>query len=69
MSPTKIQKYLERFPSLPDTAFVPIAVAAAHDGVCERTITRSYPVVELAPNRKGVNVGFLRNRQQQTANA
>ena len=67
MSPDKIQEILERIAKLPDSAVVPIPVAAVHDCVSTRTIVRNYPLVALAPNRKGVRVGFLRNRQPQTA--
>jgi hypothetical protein len=33
MSPERINEILARIPSLPDTAVVPVAVAAAHDHV------------------------------------
>lgn len=65
MSPIEIEKFLEeRLPRLPDSAIVPIAVAAKHDNVNPRTVRRHYPLVALAPNRKGVRLGFLRHRQQ-----
>ena len=70
MSPEKIQAIIERMPSLPDSANVPIEVAAEHDGVSSRTVRRHYQTVDLAPNRKGVNLGWLRHRhnnQQQPA--
>jgi hypothetical protein len=33
-TPAKIDAILARIPTLPDSAVVPIAVAAAHDNVC-----------------------------------
>jgi hypothetical protein len=67
MSPTEIEKYLERIPKLPDSAAVPIAVAAVHDNVSARTVRRCYPLVTLSPQRKGVPLGFLRHRQPPAA--
>jgi hypothetical protein len=62
-----IDEILQGIPKLPDTAVVPIAVAARHDSVSERTVRRTYPLVRLSPNRKGVPVSFLRSRATQVA--
>jgi hypothetical protein len=58
---------LTRIPVLPDTAVVPIAVAAVHDSVSERTVRRTYPLVQLSPGRCGVSVGYLRHRGEPKA--
>jgi hypothetical protein len=55
---------LKRIPHLPDTAIVPVAVAAEHDSVSARTVRRTYPLVRVSPGRKGVSVGYLRNRHK-----
>lgn len=60
MSPERINEILGRLPSLPDTAIVPVPVSAAHDHVSERTVRRTYPLVNLSPARVGVNLGYLR---------
>lgn len=67
MSRAEIDEILQRIPTLPDTAVIPIPVVAKHDNVSERTVRRCYPLVKLSPNRSGVTVGYLRNRQQQAA--
>jgi hypothetical protein len=56
------QKILELLPRLPDTAKVPIQVAAVHEGVSDRTIRRNYPLVEMGARLKGVSLGYLRRR-------
>lgn len=67
MPRTEIDEILQRIPNLPNTAVVPVAVAAKHDSVSERTVRRCYPLVKLSPNRSGVTVGYLRNRTQPQA--
>ena len=67
MSPAQIDEALQRIPNLPDTAIVPVPVAAKHDNVSERTIRRNYPLIQLSPGRNGVSVGYLRNRKEQAA--
>jgi len=51
---------IRRFDELPDDAVVPTKVTAAVHGVSERTVRRTYPCVQLSPNRKGVRVGTIR---------
>jgi hypothetical protein len=51
---------LKRFDTLPDDAVVPTRVTAIVHGVSERTVRRTYPTVQLSPNRKGQRVGTLR---------
>jgi hypothetical protein len=63
MSTDEVAAILRSFKDLPDSAFVPTSVAAKHDNVSPRTVRRTYPLVELSPNRKGVNVGWLRSRR------
>jgi hypothetical protein len=60
----QIQKILQQIPNYPDTAVVPVAVAAAHDHVSERTVRRNYPLKQLSERRHGVTVGYLRHRGQ-----
>lgn len=67
MSPEAIRDHLKQLADKPDSAIVPVAVAAEHDGVSERTIRRNYPLVETGLRRKGVPLGFLRHRQAQPA--
>ena len=62
MTGTEIDQILQRLPKLPDTAIVPLPVAAAHDNVSILTVRRNYPLVKLSPNRRGVLLGYLRNR-------
>jgi hypothetical protein len=69
MSPDRINEILERLPYLPDTAVVPVAVAARHDNISERTVRRTYPLVQLSPARSGVRVKFLRDRGIKSAAA
>jgi hypothetical protein len=65
MSPTKIadtkkseqlsplyQQILKNIPIMPDTAAIPVPVAALHEGVSRRTIKRTYPLVKLSEHRK-----------------
>jgi hypothetical protein len=67
MSTDDVAEILKKFDQLPDSANVRIKVAAAHDHVSERTVRRTYPRVQLSPNRFGVNVGFLRHRGEKPA--
>jgi hypothetical protein len=64
VSPEQILKHLDEYP---DSAVVPIKVAALHDGVAERTVRRNYPLIQLTERRHGVTVGYLRHRQTQKA--
>jgi hypothetical protein len=67
MTSAEIDAILKDIPHLPDTAFVPVAVAAKHDSVSDRTVRRTYPLTQVSPGRKGVSVGYLRNRQKPAA--
>jgi hypothetical protein len=68
-TPAKIDAILARIPTLPDSAVVPIAVAAAHDNVCPHTVRRNYPRVQLTRANYGVRVGDLRNRNRKKSSA
>jgi hypothetical protein len=59
------QKFLEQLDVLPDTAAVPLPVAALHEGVSVKTIKRNYPRVKLTERREGVLLGFLRRKREQ----
>jgi hypothetical protein len=66
---SRIDEILKRIadPSYPDSAVVPIPVAAKHDNVSERTVRRRYPLTKLSERRQGVTVGYLRHRGAQSA--
>ena len=66
-NPKKAAEILRRFGELPDSANVPVAVAAEHDQVSEKTVRRSYQTIPLSPGRRGVNVGWLRSRGKPSA--
>jgi hypothetical protein len=53
---------LKIFEHLPPTAVLPIAVAAAHEGVSEKTIRRNYTLIRVSDRRKGVLKGDLQRR-------
>jgi len=61
------QRLLELLPQLPDTAKVPLPVAAAHEGVSVRTIKRNYPLIKLTDHRDGVSLGYLRHKTQPSS--
>jgi hypothetical protein len=67
MTSAEILAALKDMSHFPDSAIVPIAVAAKHDGVSERTVRRTYPLKQISPGRKGVSVGYLRTRQKAAA--
>jgi hypothetical protein len=58
-----VDEILKRFHELPDTAVVPLEVAAKHDNVHKRTVKRNYPLVRMTERRYGVLVGYLRHRK------
>jgi hypothetical protein len=61
------QRILARIESLPDSAYVPVPVAAMHDSVCVETVERNYPLVRLTERLRGVPVGYLRHRGKPVA--
>ena len=63
LSPLYLQ-ILKNLPSLPDTAVIPVPVAAIHDGTSRRTVKRTYPLVKISEHREGVLLGFLRRRRE-----
>ena len=56
------EERLKLIHTLPDSAYVSVAVAALHDGVGEKTIRRNYPLIKISERRCGVSVGYLRHR-------
>ena len=64
MSDAEILEILNRIPELPDSASVPIPVAARHDSVSEQPVRKHYPLTRLSPNRWGINVGYLRQQHR-----
>jgi hypothetical protein len=60
------QRILDQLAALPDTAKVPLPVAAVHEGVSVRTIKRNYPLINITDHRQAVLLGYLRNRQAQS---
>jgi hypothetical protein len=58
------QQILEQLDKLPDTAAIPVPVAALHEGVSRRTIKRTYPLIKLSEHREGVLLGYLRRKRE-----
>ena len=58
------QQILKHISILPDTAAIPVPVAALHEGVSRRTIKRTYPLVKLSEHREGVLLGYLRRKRE-----
>ena len=58
------QQILKNISILPDTAAIPVPVAALHEGVSRRTIKRTYPLVKLSGHREGVLLGYLRRKRE-----
>ena len=58
------QQILKNIPIMPDTAAIPVPVAALHEGVSRRTIKRTYPLVKLSEHREGVLLGYLRRKRE-----
>jgi hypothetical protein len=66
----EIRQFLrDKFPHLPDSAYVRPAIAAVHDDVSVQTVDRHYERIQLSKNRWGVNVGYLRRRDRGLATA
>jgi hypothetical protein len=63
------EERLKLIHTLPDSAYVSVAVAALHDGVGEKTIRRNYPLIKISERRYGVSVGYLRHRDHASAPA
>ena len=59
------EQILKNIPLMPDTAVIPVPVAALHEGVSRRTIKRTYPRVKLSDHREGVLLGYLRRKREQ----
>jgi len=66
MSPERIAEILSRIASMPGSAVVPVAVAAAHDNVSPKTVRRHYELVPISPGRQGVRVDYLRRERSVT---
>lgn len=58
------EQILKNIPLMPDTAVIPVPVAALHEGVSRRTIKRTYPRVKLSEHREGVPLGYLRRKRE-----
>jgi len=58
------QQILKNIPIMPDTAAIPVPVAALHEGVSRRTIKRAYPLVKLSEHRHGVLLAHLRRKRE-----
>jgi hypothetical protein len=61
------QRILEQLDKLPNSATVPLPVAALHEGVSVKTIKRNYPLLNLTEHRQGVSLAYLRRRKEQAA--
>jgi hypothetical protein len=58
------RQILQNIPDMPDSAAIPVPVAALHEGVSRRTIKRSYPLIKLSQHREGVLLGYLRRKRE-----
>jgi hypothetical protein len=58
------QQILKNIPIMPDSAVIPVPVAALHEGVSRRTIKRTYPRVKMSECREGVLLGYLRRKRE-----
>lgn len=67
MLPRCYLEILEQITALPNSAVIPIQVAALHEGVSPRTIRRTYPLEKVSANRVGVRLGILRKRAAMSA--
>jgi hypothetical protein len=58
----KIRKALERFPSLPDDAVVPVKITALILGTSERVVRYSDNLrkIQVSPGRYGISAGEIR---------
>jgi hypothetical protein len=63
------KRILEAVPHLPDDAVIPIPAVALLVGSCERTIKDTFPLVQISTKRQGVKLGYIRNRNKQTASS
>jgi hypothetical protein len=61
------QQILKNIPIMPDTAAIPVPVAALHEGVSRRTIKRTYPLVKISDHREGVLLSYLRRKREIVA--
>jgi hypothetical protein len=61
------EEILKRLAQLPDSARVPLAVAAVHEGVSEKTIRRRYPLERVGDRKLTVLLGILRQRKPAAA--
>ena len=60
MPSDNIADIVRRFDQLPDDAVIPGGAVAQVHSISERTVRRTYPSVQLSPNRKGYRVGTVR---------
>jgi hypothetical protein len=60
MAPEVILAKLRKLDELPDSALIELPVAAAHQSVSERTITRRYRTVIAGLRSRRVRLGDLR---------
>jgi hypothetical protein len=61
------RQILKNLSIMPDSAVVPVPVAAIHEGVSRRTIKRNYPRVKISDTREGVLLGYLRRKREVVA--
>jgi hypothetical protein len=61
------QEILKLLPQLPDSAKVPMQVAAAHDGVSVKTVRRNYPLVKTGDRKLAVPLSYLRHSKEKPA--
>lgn len=59
------QQILKLLAQLPDSAKIPLAVAAVHEGCSVKTIRRRYPLVKTGNRKQAVPLSFLRHGEEK----
>jgi hypothetical protein len=58
------REILEYIPFAPDTAKIPVPVAAIHEGISRDEIRKRYPTVKIGKRREAVLLGHLRGKRE-----
>jgi hypothetical protein len=62
------RRILQAVPDLPDIAVIPLPAAAVLMGMSERSLKDgSHPRVRISEKREGLTLGYIRNRNKETA--
>jgi hypothetical protein len=64
------RRILQTVDDLPDIAIIPLPAAAVLLGTSERSLKDgNYPLVQISAKRRGLKLGYIRNRNKETASA